>query len=115
MAQHQVLQASDWDHSSVPMPVLIRIPTPIIATGSTSGVGTEWDLCRYQALTQISNSSANNPVNLPNIVKPVKPTPGKLSDLPLVTDEYVKGSQQHFSEYQKRMQRWAAHWDDDSC
>lgn len=55
-----------------------------------------------------SNSNANNPVNLPNILKPVKPIPVKQADLPVLTDEYIRGQQLHFDEYQKRLQRWAA-------
>lgn len=77
-------------------------------SGSTSGTGTGMGLLPLPGTNTNSNSSSNNPVNLPNILKPVKPIPVKQADLPILTDEYVRGQQLHLDEYQKRLQRWAA-------
>ncbi len=77
-------------------------------TGTGSASGTGLGLLPSPGTGSNPNSNSNNPVKLPNILKPLKPVPVKPADLPIITDQYTSGRQTDYTEYQKRLQRWAA-------
>ena len=80
------------------------------ASGSSSGTGSGTGLGLLPSPGTGSNSASNsnNPIKLPNILKPVKPLPVKQASVPTLTPADIIGRQVDYSEYQKRLQRWAA-------